>query len=42
MRLSPTDAENLSIVRPDLSSVGQSMSRRAIDNILETALTNFP
>ena len=42
MRLSPTDAENLSITRPDLSNVGTVHVLPSIDNILETALTNFP
>ncbi|MCH1575889.1 MAG: TolC family protein, partial [Flavobacteriales bacterium] len=42
MRLSPSDAENLSIARPDLSSIGAIPALPSIDNILQTALTNFP
>ncbi|HCZ07856.1 MAG TPA: hypothetical protein DHV07_01785, partial [Flavobacteriales bacterium] len=42
MRLSPTDAENLKIVRPNISSIGAMPALPAIDKILTTALTNFP
>jgi outer membrane protein len=42
MRLSPADAENLSIVRPDLSSIGAMPALPSIGTILQTALTNFP
>ena len=42
MRLSPTDAENLKIVRPNISSIGAMPALPAIDKIHTTALTNFP
>ena len=42
MRLRRADAAKPSITRPDLSNVGTVHILPSIDNILETALTNFP
>ena len=42
MRLSPEDAENLTIDRPDLSNVGAIPSLPALGTVLDAALTNFP
>ncbi len=42
MRLSPEDAENLAIERPDISGVGNLPTLPALDRVLESALTSFP
>ena len=42
MRLSPEDAENLRIDRPDLSSIGNVPALPALNRVLDAALTSFP
>ena len=42
MRLSPEDAENLAIERPDISGVGNLPTLPALDRVLDAALTSFP
>ena len=42
MRLSPEDAENLRIDRPDLSSIGNIPALPALNRVLDAALTSFP
>lgn len=42
MRLSPEDADNLKIDRPDLSRVGSMPALPALDAVLDAALGNFP
>ena len=42
MRLSPNDAENLRIDRPDLSRVGNMPALPNLDQVLNSALTSFP
>ena len=42
MRLSPEDAENLRIDRPDLSPIGNIPALPALNRVLDAALTSFP
>jgi outer membrane protein len=42
MRLSPEDAENLTIQRPNIDNIGTMPMLRALDGVLTSALTSFP
>ena len=42
MRLSPEDAENLAIERPDISGFGSLPALPALERVLDWALTSFP